>query len=324
VEQFGQDHPQTLAAMNNLATSHRHMGDFRSATTLDKDVWARRQLVLGETHPHTLASGSNLGRDIRDSGEFALSADHLRSVSEVLLDQWGPNFRTTLTTQANLAVSLRCTGEFFEAANLLENAYERLNDTFGPKGPDTLACRLSRAVNMLSLGQVDDAASELEALQEAYELCLDQQHPHALLVVSNLAMATRLTTPSNTSIARKRATTASAQLRKAVGPNHPYTLATAVNLAICMADDGDYEAALASLNQTATELADVLGADHPDTIGCEANTALLSEQLRMPGFEALLENALERLVLRLGRNHPSVDTLRQGRLIHWIVEPHPF
>ncbi|GIH06042.1 hypothetical protein Rhe02_41090 [Rhizocola hellebori] len=323
-EFYGEDHPRTLMALNNLAAAHRHMGQFRPALAGDQFALARRRVVLGENHPHTLGSASNLGRDIREAGEYDRSVAQLRSVSETLLQQWGPDFRITLNAQANLATSLRSAGQAAEAATLLENAYERLNETLGPLGPDTLACRLSRAVNLLALNRIELATGELEEVRRAYEESLGADHPHTLLCVSNLAAAARAGTPPDAQLARQLARTASDHLARVLSDDHPYTLAARVNLAVCTAEEGDVEAAYQPIQEAATQLAKVLGPDHPDTVRCDANLAMLGGKLGINGSDAMADKALERLVMRLGRSHPAVEALVEGKLLHRIVEPHPF
>jgi Tetratricopeptide repeat len=65
---LGEDHPDTLASANNLASDLRGLGDVQAARDLDQDTLARRQ-VLGEDHPDTLASANNLGNDLRLLGQ---------------------------------------------------------------------------------------------------------------------------------------------------------------------------------------------------------------------------------------------------------------
>ena len=57
---LGDDHPDTLASANNLATDLRALGEYQQARDLDEDTLARRRRVLGDDHPDTLASANNL------------------------------------------------------------------------------------------------------------------------------------------------------------------------------------------------------------------------------------------------------------------------
>ena len=59
-EQFGEDHPDTLLAMNSLAIVYQRRGRYGQAGDLYEEVLKRRRNVLGERHPATLASLHNL------------------------------------------------------------------------------------------------------------------------------------------------------------------------------------------------------------------------------------------------------------------------
>jgi len=65
-EVLGPDHPDALAAANNLAVSRRLSGDATGARELLEDVIARANRVLGPDHPNTVAirNGARLNCDI--------------------------------------------------------------------------------------------------------------------------------------------------------------------------------------------------------------------------------------------------------------------
>ena len=57
---LGPDHPDTLAARNNLALAYRAAGRTDEAITLHEQTLADRERILGPDHPHTLQSRNNL------------------------------------------------------------------------------------------------------------------------------------------------------------------------------------------------------------------------------------------------------------------------
>ncbi len=57
---LGEEHPDTLTSMNNLAESLRALGDALGAWELHREALAARRRVLGEEHPATLNSIHNL------------------------------------------------------------------------------------------------------------------------------------------------------------------------------------------------------------------------------------------------------------------------
>ena len=86
---LGEDHPDTLAAADNLALSLRAVGghpgtvtsadnlalsvtrrdEHQAARELAEDTLARRRRVLGEDHPDTLTTASGLAISLRVVGE---------------------------------------------------------------------------------------------------------------------------------------------------------------------------------------------------------------------------------------------------------------
>jgi tetratricopeptide (TPR) repeat protein len=67
----GDEHPDTLAVMNNLAETLRAQGDLAGALEMHKSVLATRRRVLGEEHPDTLTSMNNLASTLYAQGDLA-------------------------------------------------------------------------------------------------------------------------------------------------------------------------------------------------------------------------------------------------------------
>jgi hypothetical protein len=63
---LGDEHPETLASMANLALTYRFQGRWKEAEELNVQVMQTRKRVLGNEHPDTLASIANLAATYRD------------------------------------------------------------------------------------------------------------------------------------------------------------------------------------------------------------------------------------------------------------------
>jgi len=57
---LGQEHPDTLSSMNNLACTLRSQGRNEDALTLMRRCVQLRQCTLGHNHPHTISSSNIL------------------------------------------------------------------------------------------------------------------------------------------------------------------------------------------------------------------------------------------------------------------------
>ena len=63
---LGDEHPDTLISMGNLALSYSDLGRRQEAVELEEKVLEARKRTLGDEHPSTLVSMSNLARNYSD------------------------------------------------------------------------------------------------------------------------------------------------------------------------------------------------------------------------------------------------------------------
>jgi len=68
---LGEEHPDTLNSMANLASTYRNQGRWKEAEELDVGVMKTRKRVLGEEHPRTLTSMANLAFTWKAQGRNA-------------------------------------------------------------------------------------------------------------------------------------------------------------------------------------------------------------------------------------------------------------
>ena len=68
---LGEEHPDTLSSMNNLACALRKAGQYAEAIEMHRTVLSVRRRVLGEEHPNTLGSMNNLAFALDDAGQHA-------------------------------------------------------------------------------------------------------------------------------------------------------------------------------------------------------------------------------------------------------------
>ena len=68
--EFGESHPVTLIALNDLADFYRNMGEFNKALELHEKVYVKRRDVLGEKHPDTLLALADLADSYSDLEDY--------------------------------------------------------------------------------------------------------------------------------------------------------------------------------------------------------------------------------------------------------------
>ncbi|MGH3832882.1 MAG: tetratricopeptide repeat protein, partial [Pseudonocardiaceae bacterium] len=135
---LGDDHPDTLNSVSNLANDLRELGEHQRARQLDEETLTRCRRVLGDDHPRTLNSASNLANDLRELGEHQrarqLDDDTLARRRRVL----GDDHPHTLNSAHNLALNLRELGEHQRACQLDEETLGRYRRVLGEDHPHTV------------------------------------------------------------------------------------------------------------------------------------------------------------------------------------------
>jgi hypothetical protein len=97
-----------------------------------------------------------------------------------------------------------------------------------------------------------------------------------------------------------------------------------MNLAICLQEVGRSAEALAMMADAAERLARVLGEEHPHTLRCRANHAIIRAGAAGLSPVAEAQVFIDKLVVRLGAHHGAVLALQEGRLLRRVIDPHPF
>ena len=67
----GDNDPDTLFAMNDLAVTYIHQGKYDQAEILLKQCYEKRRTVLGGDHPDTLNTMNNLASTYKAQGKYA-------------------------------------------------------------------------------------------------------------------------------------------------------------------------------------------------------------------------------------------------------------
>jgi len=100
---LGDEHPDTLAAMGNLAGTLHSQGDLAGARTLDERVLEVYRRVLGDEHPDTLTAMGNLAETLRAQGDLAGARTLQERVLEVSQRMLGEKHPDTTVSGGNLS-----------------------------------------------------------------------------------------------------------------------------------------------------------------------------------------------------------------------------
>jgi tetratricopeptide (TPR) repeat protein len=134
----GDDHPNILIMLSNLASSLHDNGEYDRALPLYEECLSNRKRILGDDHPDTLTSLSNLASVLHDKGEYEralpLFEECLSKSKRVL----GDDHPDTLISLNNIALLFDNKGEYDRALPLYEECLAKSKRVLGDDHPDTL------------------------------------------------------------------------------------------------------------------------------------------------------------------------------------------
>ena len=154
---LGEEHPDTLTSMNNLADTLRVQGDLNGARELHEKVLEIRRRILGEEHPDTLTSMNNLADTLRDQGDLNGARGLQEKVLEISRRILGEEHPDTLTSMNNLADTLWAQGDLNRARELHEKVLEIRRRILGEEHPDTLTSMNNLADTLRAQGDLNGA-----------------------------------------------------------------------------------------------------------------------------------------------------------------------
>jgi len=126
---LGAEHPDTLAAMNNLAATLADQGELDSARQLQEQVLEARRRVVGPQHPDTLAALNNLAYTLQAQGDLVGARQLQEQVVETAQWALGAEHPKTLTAMNNLAYTLLAQGDPVGARQLQEQVRHARHST---------------------------------------------------------------------------------------------------------------------------------------------------------------------------------------------------
>ena len=173
----GEDHPDTLNSMGNLALLHHNQGNLNEAERLYRDALDKMKKKLGPQHPDTLALMNNLAILLQAQGNLNEAEKLFRKVLEGRKTKLGRNHPDTLSSMNRLAVLLQDQNiKLDEAEKLYRDALKRRIKELGPEDPDTLALMNNLASLLQAQGKLSEAKTLLNSVLERRNKLLGPNH----------------------------------------------------------------------------------------------------------------------------------------------------
>ena len=185
-ERYGEEHPNTLASLNNLASAYGKIGEYEKSLEITEKNYEIRCRILGEEHLDTLISLNNLAYYCYTIGEYSRAIALSERAYELARKSLGEEHPTTLSCMNNLASAYGKIGKQEKALELYEKAYEIRCRILGEEHPDALISLNNLASAYVNVGEETRA---LELFKKAYfsmSKVLGANHPTTLQITKNL------------------------------------------------------------------------------------------------------------------------------------------
>ena len=290
---LGEDHPDTLETMNDVAELYlEYQGKSGQAEPLLNKVLEVRRRVLGEEHLDTLTSASNLAAFYRDQGKYAPAEPLLTKVLEVRRRVLGEEHPSTLDSMDDLARLYRYQGKYAQAEPLYTQVLEMRRRVLGELHPDTLSSTNNLALLYQDQGKYEKAEPLLTSVVKTWRGVLGEEHPVTLTGIGNLGRLYQ--NEGKYAQAEPLLIKVLEVRRRVLGESHPDTLISMNNLAAVYRDEGKYAQAEPLFSNVVEAWRRVLGEEHPNTLIGMSNLALayLNER-KYAQAESVLHEALK-------------------------------
>ncbi len=302
---FPGDHPDLLAAKQNLAATRAALGDLAGARALEEEVLEARARLLPKDHPDLLAAKLDLAVTKGELGDLAGADELFQQVLEARTRLLPPDHPDLLVAKQNLAVTRRLLGDLAGARELAEEVFEARTRLLPPDHSELLLAEQNLAMARKALGDLQGARELEEELLEARKRLLPPDHPNLLGAKQNLA-ATRHVLGDLTG-ARELLEEVLAARTRLLPPDHPDLLVAKLNLAGTRYALGDFAGARGPFEEVVEAWTRLLPPEHPDLLTAKMNLAVTRYNLGdLAGARELEEEVLEARTRLLPGDHPDL------------------
>jgi CHAT domain-containing protein/Tfp pilus assembly protein PilF len=301
---FGEEHPNTADAYNNLAASQTAQGQYTQAEEGLRKALAIYRKTLGEEHPSTATCHNNLAGTLKVLGKYAEAEDGYRQALAIRRKVLGEKHPDTASSYNNLASLQLAQGKYAQAEEGFTRALAIFRQILGAEHPHTATCCNNLAASQRDQGKYQQAERGFRQALTIYRKVLGENHPDTATGYHNVAMS--LQSQGKYAEAEAGYKKALAICRKLLGDEHPLTAQDYNDLASTHRDQGKYAQAEEGYRKALVIRRKVLGAEHPSTATSYNNLAL-SQQLqgKYADAEAGFRKSLALCRMRLGEDHPD-------------------
>ena len=299
---LGEEHPHTIRAMGDLASTYQRLGKYEDAEKLEIEVLHMRKILLGEEHPDTITAMNKLAISCKSLGKYA-DAEKLQIKALDMRNRlFGENHPHTVWAMGNLASTYGSLGKYAATEKLEIKVLDMSNRFLGEEHLDTMLAMGKLACTYRSLGKYADAQKlEIKVLNMRNRL-LGEEHPDTVKAMGNLAHSYK--SLGKYADAEKLQIKVLDMRNRLLGEGHPVTIKAMGYLASTYRSLEKYADAQKLEIKVLDMRNRLLGEEHPDTILAMHNLALSYESLsKYADAEKLGGKVLDMRKRLLGEEH---------------------
>jgi eukaryotic-like serine/threonine-protein kinase len=304
---LGDDHPDTLASMNNMGVLYQWQGNLTEAELYLREALEGRRRVFGVHHPETVTSINNVGVLLRQRGALTDAESYLREALDARRRIIGDEHSDTLEIANNIGIVLLRQVKLAEAEHYFREVLEGYRRALGNEHRNTLIAIQNMGHVLQEQGRFAESEPYLREALDGMSRVLGNEHPNSLAVVVN--MGALLQQQGKLAEAERYHGRAISGFRRLFGDGHRNTLISMVHMVALLRQQERFTEAEPYMRRAVDGFRNLLGNDHAETVGAISNLGVLLRDLgQLEEAERLNAEAVEsaRRVLPDGHWHTAI------------------
>jgi non-specific serine/threonine protein kinase/serine/threonine-protein kinase len=302
--ELGDDDPETLGALHDLAIQCWNQGRYDEAEPLFQEAMERERRVFGDEDPRTLRLMNSVANLYSDQGRYPEAESLYLFVVDARRRTAGLEDRETLRAMGNLALLYYDQARYADAEPLYLETLEAQRRVLGADHPETVDSLNNLGILYWALGRFGEAEGVYAEALEARLRVQGPDHPRTLGTMNNLALLKHFQKKYDEAEPLYRETLEGK--RRTLGPDHHQTMSSMINLALLYNDQGRWEESETVYRQALDIARRTLGEENPETLTTRLNLAILYMNTgRHDEAEPILRETLAAQRKVLGDAHPE-------------------
>lgn len=184
-EYFGENHPKTLSALNNLSAVENNLGNFDKAKKIMQRVIEGKRLILGEKHLSTLISRTNLLSFLVKRQDSEKADEYSKILLADMVEYVGPLNKYTLVVNNIRAYLLEDLGKLQQAEKMYRETLNSYKDIGKNSGSELLVLQSNLAMLLMKAKKHQESQTIFLELLDNVETSISKEHVYYAIFIGN-------------------------------------------------------------------------------------------------------------------------------------------